>query len=168
MSATLFLKTIAFDVNRNGFYSPSQDGFLWPKDIAIAQCVKCAKIGTIDPECACGLYGSPNPETLVEYHKFPNSIVVILAAFGRFVIHWGPRGLEQFYVVRARGARIVGIVLSDLVTGYNVQGQRIWSAIQAMNYYDVEGKNIETAKNMIRQSWLRWEKPFDPYIPYQV
>jgi len=162
----LFLKTIAYDVDRKGFYSPSWRDFLWTPEVVVAQCEKCAPTGEIGLDCTCGIYGSPNTETLEEYHKYPNSIIAIMNAYGRFDIWNGPRDLSQYYVIRCWGAKIVGILITDLTTKYNITGQRAQSAVLAMDKFNVSGKQLYLAKEMIQQSWLK-TVDIDPSMPYK-
>lgn len=165
--ATLFLKTIAYDADRKGFYSPSWRDFLWSPEIVVAQCEKCAPTGEIGLNCTCGIYGSPNIETLEEYHKYPNSVVAIMAAYGRFDIWTGPADLAAFYVIRCWGAKIVSILITDIVTKYNVSGQRAMSFVRALEMFNIEeGKQFYLAKEMVRQSWLKTVN-IDPFMPYK-
>lgn len=163
---TLFLKTICFDKDRRGFYSPQQRDFIWePDKVIVAQCAKCAIKGTIGLHCHCGLYGSPNPETLVEYCSFPNSIVALMNAYGRLDLWSGPSDLSQYYVLRCWGARIVGILTTDIERlQLNIRDQRAQSAVWAMDRFNVSGIQWYIMKEMIRQSWLRTPGlELDPY-----
>lgn len=163
---TLFFKTIAYDVSRKGFYSPSWREFLWTPEIVVAQCAKCAPTGDIGLDCTCGIYGSPNLETLEEYHKYPNSIVAIMNAYGRLDIWNGPLDLTKYYVLRCWGAKIVAILITDITTKYNITGQRAQSAVLAMDKFNVKGEQLYLAKEMLRQSWLK-TADIDPFVPYK-
>lgn len=147
----LTLKTIAWDETRKGFYSPSQQGFLWqPGMVVVSQCPKCHKAsGLLDLECTCGIYSSPNKKCLTEYAHYPNSIFMLMNNYGTCDIWTGPHDLPHTYVVRSWGAQIVGVI----ATARNDFGPRFLTSALATEFFKADIYSLRDATEMIRQNW---------------
>ena len=167
MPNALVFKSFAFDQVRHGFYSPSRSDFLWGKDIVVGRCNKCETSGNIGIDCTCGLYGSPNVETIDEYHTFPNSVLAVMNTYGRLDIWTAPDDIPGCYVTRSWGMQVV-FVVSDEINGKPLRSSRLASMLLAMSdeYFGVPAIPLWIAKEMIRQTWLKPEINIDPYIPH--
>ena len=170
----LFIKTIVWDQKRKGFYSPSKIDFLWKDGIIVAGCDKCAIFGDIQDDCTCGIYGSPNPETLDEYIEYPNSIIVLMRAYGTLDVWTAPKDLPgEFYVIRSWGARIVGVIADNWKTGMAEYGQRGTSVGYALEVFSGSmAYKWKLAREMIRATWMfhlkdRNDRPLDPFNGYE-
>ena len=168
----LFLKTIAWDQARKGFYSPSRIDFLWKDGIVVAGCDKCAILGDIHDDCTCGIYGSPNPETLVEYIEYPNSIIALMKSYGTLDVWKAPTDVHGFYVVRSWGALIGGVISDRQEAGTLEYGQRALSVGYALETFPgALAYRWKIARTMIKITWMKHlkdnnDKPLDPYIGY--
>jgi hypothetical protein len=163
----LSLKAVFFDTERRGFYSPSRTDFCWPKGIVVAQCDRCQ--GQFTEDCTCGIYSSPNPDELVHYDKHNNTVYALLAHYGWIDIWPGPN--ETNHVIRAYGARIVGVVGQNAVASKNpevlqLSPDRQLSAAQGAEFYGVKLYSWAMAQQMIRIRWRQLSKIIpDPYDP---
>ena len=169
MTNSLVLKTIAWNESERGFFSPSHTGFLWGRDVVASMCEKCQIIGRIESDCTCGLYGSPNPETLIEYHSYPNSIVVLMNTYGTIDVWTAPKDIPNCYVTRSWGMKIVRIIGTEIVSHKRLRGQRDISAGLASEMFDSPRISLKGAKYIIRETWTKTDEDreviigFDPY-----
>lgn len=159
----LFLKTIAMDPVTQTYHSPQKKDYIWSDDIMVAQCEKCAPVGTIGNDCHCGIYGSPNPEALVEYARHPTSFNVLLQAYGKVDIWTAPQDVGDglAYVLRSWAARVVAIV-EDTKYQFWDSDNRATAAITASLLLNVSIYPLKLAKEMIATTW-REHAGFDPY-----
>lgn len=152
------LKTIAWDEGRKGFYSPQQTGFYWPASAVVA--AKCSHItepGDVSRACHCGIYASPNTNILTEYEVYPNSIVVLLNLYGTVRGMFGPKDKPETFVLRAWGARIIGIVEEK---PQNIQ--RYMSTLLEAQQFRVPIQKLVDVEEMILANWNKEQVPYIP------
>ena len=149
----LFLKTLVWNEQTKGFCSPTHHDFVWPKGIVARYCAKC-ETDNFNPECTCGIYGSPHPNTLVEYAKYKNSVFVLMNSYGWMDVWTGPSDLPNTYITRSWGAQIIGIVGTMIKDHpFALSPQRLQVALLGVDYYQVEVLSWSVAKDMIAITW---------------
>lgn len=166
----LTLKTIAYDADKDAFYSPDHRSFMWPqKGIVVRECQMC-ETKKLDTNCGCGIHTSPNPECLREYARYPNSIFVLLSTYTWFSVWTSPKDIPNCYVARAYAVQPVGIVSTPAIgKNSSLIGQRLLSAIRANKYFDVPLFSYKIAKHMIETTWVNnKDLAFSPYEPWSM
>ena len=161
----LSLKTIAWDDSRKVFCSPIHSEFVWDlKEPTFAMCERCASEGTIGLNCTCGVYHSPNIESLDEYESFPTSIIAWIQLFGRTDIWSGPEpDLTWTYPTRSDGARIIGIVGSGSLHSLGfLKGTRGITEGLACQMFGVPLRPWGYVRQVTREAWIKYFK-LDPY-----
>jgi hypothetical protein len=166
MPNLLVLKAVAWNEDLKGFYSPSHSDFVWPKGIVARQCDRC-EIDHFDPICTCGIYASPNPETLIEYATKMNTVFVLLNTYGWVDVWTGPRDIPHTFIVRAWGAQIIGIV-GETATGHplKLSPQREQAAYIGAERYGVDIYPWLLVQSMIAVTWREHVK-FNPFNPME-
>lgn len=158
----LTLKTIAYNPVDDTLYSPSHTGFAWSKGIIARACHRC-DTDAFNPDCTCGVYGSPNVEALKEYAKYVNSIHVVMNTYGWVDIWSAPRDIlgGGGLITRAWGTQIVGVVHVDAHTN----PQRAITMLRAAELFEVPVWPLVMVKALIQASWKRIEGLVvkDPY-----
>lgn len=157
----LSLKTIAFDSNRNGFYSPTMSNFLWPMgdNIVESGCEHAEKVGMLGEDCHCGIWSSPNEDALDEYAKYPNSVLLFLNTHGRSIVWPGPFDIPNTHVLRSWGIRIIGVI-REIKQGEK-NAERILSMAYAREYFSPDGNTplevweLADAQRLIQQNWIK-------------
>ena len=159
----LFMKTLAMSPDTMTYHSPQRKDFTWNDGIMVAQCEKCAPEGTIELDCHCGIYGSPNSEALTEYAVHPTSFNVLLQAYGRVDIWTAPRdvGNGNAYVLRSWAARVIGLVEETHYQFFS-SDVRAQAAVAASMHFDVAIYPLEMVKSMIKTTWEE-HMQIDPY-----
>lgn len=161
----LSLKSICWDEGRKGFFSPSRPDFCWPKDqVVMSECTKCHRsrdVGALDLDCTCGLYSSPNYQTLEEYHKFPNSVLVLMNTYGMSDVWGSPYDIlnGQAWVMRSWAMKIVRVV-EDPSWWHNLN--RSQTGALAIQFYGKKALSLNIVKTMISVNWttLGYEDPY--------
>jgi len=167
MTLLLSLKAVAFDVDRNGFYSPSQCDFVWPRGVVERQCDTCNP-REFDPGCHCGIYSSPNPEILTEYAKFSNTVYVLLNLYGWIDLWTGPADISDTFVIRSWGAKIIGVLATTAdPKPRKLPAQRQLSAILGVDYYGVDLMSWLQVKEMITITWENHKTLLDGHSPFK-
>lgn len=158
MPYLLSLKSIAYDAQLREFFSPSHKDYMWRGDIMVAQCEECAPNGDIGLDHTCGIYSSPNPSAIKEYHIFPNSVMVLLNLYGTVDIWPGPSDLAWTYICRSWAARPVAVV-----TPWQGKGDTV--SCLAAEQLGLIAIPWAVTKEMIRKTWARYcQIVQDPFI----
>ena len=146
----LTLKTIAYNSTDDVLYSPSHRDFAWSKGVIARACPRC-EIDSCDPNCTCGIYTSPNPETLKEYAKYAGSIHVLMNTFGWVDMWTAPRDIldGRAVVMRSWGTEIIGIVAVDR----EKEQLRALTMLRAAEIFEVAVFPWVMVKKMIQVSW---------------
>lgn len=151
----LSLKTLAYNTTNRSFFSPSRNDFKWEKGIIVSWCEKKHDISNLEKvtdeirSCTCGIYSAPNRAALLEYEKYPNSILVLLRLYGWWDLFTGPHDLPNTFVMRSWGARIIGVQMEDKTT------QRYMSSVLAAQEFGVSIYPKGFIEEMIQISWLK-------------
>ena len=161
----LSLKTIVWDEDRKTFCSPLHTEFVWDLEKPIyAMCERCAPNGTIGLNCTCGVYTSPNIESLDEYESFPTSIIAWVQLYGRVDVWSGPEpDLPWTFPTRSDGAEVIGIVASGSLhqMGF-LKGTRGITEALATEKFRKHFYSWSYVRYLTQASWIR-DAQIDPY-----
>lgn len=163
MPNLLSLKAVVWSKKKQAFCSPSRQEFQWKIGIVWSECHtgQFCPPQTIHPDCACGIYTSPNPEAIAEYAGDPNSIYALMNLYGTADIWTGPLDLPGTYVVRSAGSRVVGLVNTNML-GFVLSPRRQVNITLACDIFQYSLFSWDEAREMIRATW-REKADMDPF-----